>query len=68
MGHMAWLGLMRVEVDIRKLLGTEVAFCGGVLILLHDIPVSLHSSTEFSLYQHGSRWFQVTGFDFNSLG
>lgn len=59
---------MGVEVEIKKLLGTEVTFCVGVWILLCDIPASLHSSPESSLYQHGSRWFQVTDFDFSSLG
>lgn len=65
---MTWVGLMGVEMEIRKLLGTEVTFCGGVWILLCDIHASLHSSTEFSLYKHGSHWFQVTDFDFSSLG
>ena len=68
MGNMAWVGLMEVEVKIRKLLGTEVAFCGCVWILFHDIPAFLHSSAEFSFYQLGSHWFQVTDFDFSSLG
>lgn len=68
MGNMAWVGLMGMEVEIRKLLGTEMAFFGGVWILLHDIPASLHSSTDFALYLHDSCWFQATGFDFSSLG
>lgn len=69
MGNVAWVGLMGVEVEIRNLLGTEVvAFCAGVGIPFHDIPASLHSSTEFSLCQLGSRWFQVTDFEFSSLG
>lgn len=68
MGNMVWVELMGEELESRKLLGTEVAFYGGIWISFHDIPASLHSSTEFSLYQLGSRWFQVTDFDFHSLG
>lgn len=68
MGTMAWVGLMGVEVEIRKSLGTEVAFLGGLWSLLHDIPASLPSSTDFSLYPHDSCWFRATGFDCNSLG
>lgn len=66
MGNLAWVGLMVVEVEIRKLLGTEMAFFGGVWIL-YDVPASLHSTTEFSLYLHDSCWFQGTGFYFSSL-
>ena len=49
MGNMVWVGLMGEELESRKLIGTEVAFYGGIWISFHDIPASLHSSTEFSL-------------------
>lgn len=39
-------GLLGMELESRKLLGTEVAFSGGVSIPFHDTAASPHSSPE----------------------
>ena len=44
------------ELELRKFLGTEVAFCGAIWIPFHDISAFLHKSTEFSVYPVGSKW------------